>query len=60
MAKTEKYIANLIEIGNSSGVIIKKKFLKNVGIGANSSLQISCDAGKIIIKPLKPIKFSSL
>jgi antitoxin component of MazEF toxin-antitoxin module len=45
-----KNVTRLIAIGNSNGIIIKKKILKEAGISKKDSLIICSEKGKIIIK----------
>jgi len=50
---SKQEIIQLIKIGNSTGIIIKKKVLQSAGIQENTSLYISVENGKIVISPLK-------
>ena len=42
------------KIGNSSGVILPKPFLKEIGALTDEEVDIQVEAGRIVIAPLAP------
>lgn len=49
----DKSVIRLIKVGNSSGLIIKKKILQQAGIKQDADLHISVQNGQIIIQSAK-------
>lgn len=49
----ENSVIRLIKIGNSSGIIIKKKILQQAGIVENTDMWIRVQNGQIIIESAK-------
>jgi antitoxin component of MazEF toxin-antitoxin module len=43
----------LRKIGNSTGVIIDKTLLDLLGLRAGNRVDVSCDGGKLIVKPVR-------
>ena len=43
--------ANIINIGNSKGVILPSSVLKELNLSLKSSVQISAENGSMVIKP---------
>ena len=41
------------KLGNSSGVIIPKSILAEIGIGAGDAIDLSLEDGRIVITPVK-------
>jgi len=45
--------AAIRKLGNSSGVIIPKSMLVEIGIGAGDAIDLSLESGRIVITPCK-------
>jgi antitoxin MazE len=45
--------ASLRKMGNSSGVIIPKPILVQIGVQAGDDLDLSLDGGRIVLAPMK-------
>ena len=45
--------ASLRKMGNSSGVIIPKPILAQIGVEAGDELDLSLDAGRLVLAPAK-------
>jgi antitoxin MazE len=43
----------LRKMGNSSGVIIPKPILAELGVGAGDELDLTLEAGKVVLAPVK-------
>ena len=41
------------KLGNSSGVIIPRSMLAEIGIGAGDAIEVSLEDGRIVITPVK-------
>ena len=46
--------APIRKLGNSSGVIIPKPILSQIGIRVGDDLDLSLDDGRIVLAPVKP------
>jgi antitoxin MazE len=46
--------ASLRKMGNSSGVVIPKPLLRELGVGAGDPLDVAVNDGKIVITPIRP------
>jgi antitoxin MazE len=45
--------ASLRKMGNSTGIIIPKPLLAQIGVEAGDDLDLSLDDGQIVLRPLK-------
>ena len=43
--------------GNSLGLRIPKSFAKQAGVGEGSSVDISLDGDRLIIRPVRPVRY---
>lgn len=46
--------ASVRKMGNSSGVIIPKPILNELGVKAGDEVEMTLEAGKVILAPLQP------
>jgi len=46
-------VKRLCKIGNSTGVIIDKPLLDLLGLRADSPVEMSVEAGALVVKPLR-------
>jgi antitoxin MazE len=42
------------KLGNSSGVIIPKSLLSELGISAGDAIDLTAEGGRIVIEPVRP------
>ena len=50
-------VIKILKWGNSLGVRIPKSFAKEAGVEEGSSVDISLDGNRLIIRPVRPVKY---
>ena len=50
-------VIKILKWGNSLGLRIPKSFAKETGVKEGSSVDISIDGNRLVIRPVRPIKY---
>ena len=50
-------VIKILKWGNSLGLRIPKSFAKEAGVKEGSSVDISIDGNRLVIRPVRPIKY---